>query len=427
MTHFGIISPGSTGPLNTMLPLGQELQRRGHRVTLFGILDTQSKALAAGLEWRAVGTEEFPAGSTAEFFAQLGKLSGLAALQYTINLIKEAAAVMLRDAPASLEASGVEALLVNQSSLEGGTVADFLDIPFVTVCSAVVLNLEPGVPPFNTLWEYSPAWWARLRNQMGNQLVNRVAKPIRDVIAEYRQEWNLPPHTHPNDAYSQLAQLSQAPVEFEFPRQELPQWFHFTGSYHSSASREPVPFPYEKLTGKPLIYASMGTLQNRLIGVFQDIALACEGLDAQLVISLGGSASPESLPQLPGNPLVVGYAPQLEILTKATLMVTHAGMNTTMECLKSGVPMVAIPVANDQPGVAARIAWTGSGEVVPLNKVSVPRLRSAIGKVLTEDSYKKNAVRLQEAIARAGGVSRAADIIEQAVSTRKPVLAQSLQ
>lgn len=41
MTHFGIISPGAaTGPLNTMLPLVQELQRRGHRVTLFGTPDT---------------------------------------------------------------------------------------------------------------------------------------------------------------------------------------------------------------------------------------------------------------------------------------------------------------------------------------------------------------------------------------------------
>lgn len=89
MTHFGIISPGSTGPLNTMLPLGQELQQRGHRVTLFGILDAQPKTLAAGLEFRAIGSEEFPAGSTAEFFAQLGKLSGLAALQYTINLLKQ--------------------------------------------------------------------------------------------------------------------------------------------------------------------------------------------------------------------------------------------------------------------------------------------------------------------------------------------------
>jgi UDP:flavonoid glycosyltransferase YjiC (YdhE family) len=95
------------------------------------------------------------------------------------------------------------------------------------------------------------------------------------------------------------------------------------------------------------------------------------GLDAQLVISLGGGNNPESLPNLPGNPLVVGYAPQLELLEKATLTITHAGMNTTLECLTNGVPMVAIPVANDQPGIAARIAWTGVGEVVPLKKVSL--------------------------------------------------------
>lgn len=54
MTHFGIICPGAaTGPLNTMLPLAQELQRRGHRVTLFGTLDTQPKALAAGIEFQS--------------------------------------------------------------------------------------------------------------------------------------------------------------------------------------------------------------------------------------------------------------------------------------------------------------------------------------------------------------------------------------
>jgi len=426
MTHFGIICPGSTGPLNTMLPLGQELQRRGHRVTLFGILDTQPKALAAGVEYGAIGHKEFPVGSTAQSFAQLGKLRGIPALQYTIDLLKQLAAVTLRDATVSAKAAGIEALLVNQGSVEGGTVADFLGIPFVTVCSAVVLNREPSVPPFNTLWNYSPAWWAELRNRMGYAVLNRVAQPIRDVIEQYRREWNLPLYSHPNDAYSKLAQLSQAPAEFEFPRRELPPWFHFTGCYHSSASRAPVPFPYEKLTGKPLIYASMGTLQNRLIGVFQKIASACEGLDAQLVISLGGSGKPESLPNLPGNPLVVEYAPQLELLQQATMMITHAGMNTTMECLKNGVPMVAIPVANDQPGVAARIAWTGAGEAVPLNKLSVERLKKDVMQVLTEDSYKQNAVRLQEAIRHAGGVSRAADIIEKAVSTSKPVVSSQV-
>lgn len=89
MTHFGIISPGSTGPLNTMLPLGQELQKRGHRVTLIGISDVQPKAMAAGLEFLTVGKAEFPVGATAQSFAQLGKLTGIAALGYTINLLKQ--------------------------------------------------------------------------------------------------------------------------------------------------------------------------------------------------------------------------------------------------------------------------------------------------------------------------------------------------
>ncbi len=424
MTHFGILSPGAaTGPLNTMLPLGQELQRRGHRVTLFGTPETQPKALAAGIEFQAIGEKDFPVGSTAESLTKLGQLRGLAALQYTIHLLKEISAITLRDAPALMKAAGVEALLVNQSSVEGGTIANFLEIPFVTVCSALVLNREPSIPPFCTYWKYSPAWWARLRNELGYALLNRVAKPIRDLIDEYRREWKLPLYSGSNDAYSQLAQISQAPFEFEYPRQELPPWFHFTGTYHTSANRAPVPFPYEKLTEKPLIYASMGTLQNRLIWIFQIIAAACEKLDAQLVVSLGGSAKPESLPDWRGNPLVVEYAPKLELLEKATLMITHAGMNTTMECVKNGVPMVAIPVANDQPGVAARIAWTGAGEFVPLNKLNVPRLREAIKQVLTEESYKHNALRLQAATLSAGGVSRAADIIEQAVSTGKPVLA----
>ena len=424
MTHFGIISVNSTGPLNTMLPLGQELQKRNHRVTLFGKLDVEQKAVAAGIEFRAIAEKDFPLGSTGESFVKLGELSGIPAFKYTIDLLAKNAAITLRDAPALLKEARVEALLVNQGSLEGGSIADTLNIPFVTVCSAVVLNREAGIPPYFTTWNYSPALWARLRNKMGYMLVSRFAKPIREVIDNYRQENNLLPHSQANDIYSQLAQISQAPPEFEFPRQKLPPWFHFTGPYHSSSSRAPIYFPYEKLNGKPLIYASMGTLQNRLIPVFYKIAEACESLDAQLVISLGGSAKPESLPNLPGNPLVVEYAPQLELLQKATLMITHAGMNTTMECLKNGVPMVAIPVTNDQPGVAARIAWSGVGEFISLKKLNVPDLKSKIQKVLTEDSYKENALRLQKAIQNAGGVKRAADIIEQAVSTGKPVLAQ---
>ena len=106
----------------------------------------------------------------------------------------------------------------------------------------------------------------------------------------------------------------------------------------------------------------------------------------------------------------------------AALTITHAGLNTVLESLRCGVPMVAIPIANDQPGVAARVAWTGSGAVVPLQRASVPRLRAAIARVWSDPAYRTNAQRLQQAISTAGGVARAADIVEQAINTGQPVL-----
>jgi zeaxanthin glucosyltransferase len=426
MTHFGIICPALTGHLNPMTTLGHELQRRGHRVTLFGILDARPPTLAAGLEFWAIGEAEFPAGASAAANIKLGELSGLDAFKQIVTMFQRSTTMLLDEAPQAISAAGVEVLLVDQTSSGGSTVADFLNLPYVTVCCALMLNLELGIPPFNTTWSYSPAWWAKLRNHFSYQLLSRLARPILKTVADRRQQWNLPAYIHPNDPNSQLAQICQQPPEFEFPRQDLPSSFHFTGPYSRPDSREPAFFPFEKLTGQPQIYASMGTLQNQLSGVFEKIAQACVGLDAQLVIALGGGSNPASLPNLPGSPLVVGYAPQLELLQKATLTITHAGMNTALESLSNGVPMVAIPIANDQPGVAARIAWTGTGEVITLPKLTNSRLRAAVKRVLAEDSYKQNAVRLQTAIHRAGGVSRAADIVEQAAQTGQPVLAQNI-
>ena len=315
MTHFGIICPAASGHLNPMITLGYELQKRGHRVTLLGILDAQPKATAAGLEFRALGQDKFPLGWIAQRDDKQGKLSGLAAIRYTVSWLKESANMLFQDAPEAIKAAGIEALLVDQTSLEGGTVAEFLDIPFVTVCNAVMINREDNVPPCVTNWNYNSAWWVRLRNRVGYELIYPLGRPVQNVIAKYRQKWKLPPHLIYNDYYSQLAQISQQPAEFEFPRKELPKYFHFTGPYHypNSVSRESTPFPYEKLTGQPLIYASLGTLQNRFVSVFQMIAEACMGLDAQLVITLGWGTNPEDLPEFPGNPIVVGYAPQLEL------------------------------------------------------------------------------------------------------------------
>ena len=411
-----------------MCALGRELQRRNHQVTLFGIPDIRSKVINSGLNFKTIGETEFPIGSLERKYKQLGEISGIPALKFTISWIQQETALLLRELPEAQKNTGIEALLVDQGTAAGSTVAEFLNLPFVTICNALLLNREPGVPPFFTGWSYSPVWQARLRNQVGNFFIDRLIQPIQELVNRQRNLWNLAPYSNIQNFYSPLAQICQLPPEFDFPREELPQWFHYIGPLKDPSGLEPVsfssiPFPFEKLTGQPLIYASLGTLQNRKWEIFQTIAEACLGKDAQTVISLGNPNIQDFDLDLPGSPLVVPYAPHQQLIEKATLVITHAGMNTTLGALSSGVPLVAIPITNEQPGIASRIAWAGCGEVVPLKHLNVPRLRDVISQVLSEDSYKQNALRLQNTICRAGGVARAADIIEQAISTGQPVLA----
>lgn len=423
MTHFGIICPSATGHLNPMCALGREIQRRGHRVTLFGVPDVRKKIVNAGLDSSIIGEDEFPPGTMEQLYEQLGKMRGLAGVKFTINLIKKGTIMLFQEAPNALKSVGIDVLLVDQVSPAGGTIAQFLNLPFIVVCNALLLNQEASVPPAFTQWNYHRAWWAYMRNNIGYFLSNCMAGSIYRAVKKQRRHWKLSAFSKPEDMYSSsLAQICQLPIEFDFPRKNLPKGFHYTGPLQEPSGEEPVSFPsfvfpFEKLTHQPLIYASLGTLQNRDWNIFYCIAEACAGLDAQLVISLGDPNNRESGQNLPGSPLVVPYAPHWQLIKRADLIITHSGLNTVLGALSCGVPMVAIPITNEQPGIAARLAAIGVGEVIPASLLSSSKLREAIQKVLKEDSYKKNASRLQASIRKAGGVKRAADIIEKVLST----------
>jgi hypothetical protein len=107
----------------------------------------------------------------------LGELSGLAGQDFTINWIQQETIMLLREAPEALKSAGVEALLVDQATPAGGTIADFLKLPFITICNALLRYPEAGVPPYFTSWNYSQAWWARLRNQVGNYFFAHITQP----------------------------------------------------------------------------------------------------------------------------------------------------------------------------------------------------------------------------------------------------------
>jgi len=427
MPHLGMICPELSGHLNPMTTLGRELQRRGHRVTVVARPDARRKAEAAGLGFAPIGEREFPVGSMQATSAELGRLSGMKAIQFTAELLRRGAAAILNDAPDVIVREKVDALLVDQVAAAGGTVADRLALPHVTVCNALAMNPDSHVPPGVLPWSFSPGLFGRLRNGFGYALLRWLARPVVKEIERNRAKHGLPPLAGGLTASSGLAQIAQQPAFFDFPRKELPGNFHYTAPWHDEGSADEIAFPWEKLDGRPLIYASMGTLQNRQDVIFRTIAAACAGLDAQLVISLGSRDQDAGAlaATFAGTPIVVPFAPQLALLRRAALSITHAGLNTALESLSHGLPMVAIPITNDQPGVASRLEWLGVAEVVQPGRLTVPRLRAAVEMVLRDSRYRENSRRRQEENRLLNGPALAADIAEEAFTTRREVRRKS--
>jgi MGT family glycosyltransferase len=134
----------------------------------------------------------------------------------------------------------------------------------------------------------------------------------------------------------------------------------------------------------------------------------------QLVLSIGPTLDPKQIKSLPAHSIVVTDAPQVELLRRSALCITHAGLNTTLESLAQGVPMVAIPVSLDQPGVATRIVYTKTGGYVPLRELTAPKLSALIDEVLSNPEYNQNANKMKQAIVQTKGLEKAVDLLEDA-------------
>ncbi|MGL5003227.1 MAG: glycosyltransferase [Casimicrobium sp.] len=212
-------------------------------------------------------------------------------------------------------------------------------------------------------------------------------------------------------ATSPLAHVSQQPSTFEYPRKQLPWNFHFCGPFRSACVPSAADFPYHLLDGRPLVYASLGTLQNKKLHVFQTIAAACSSLPVQLVITHGGALDSEALRAFEGNPIAVDYAPQTELIARASVVITHGGLNTVLDALTHAVPMVVLPITFEQPAIATRVEWCGAGLSIPKNALTAPTLRATVERILHEARFQKAAQRMKESIARHDGCETAATII----------------
>jgi zeaxanthin glucosyltransferase len=425
--HIGVVCPPAIGHLNPMCALAHELKGRGNKITFFAVADAAALIESSGIDCVIFGKTEFPTGSLGAIQRRQGQLTGFTALRFTQAYMRRVRQAMFQHLPYEIKKTGLNGILIDQACLGCGTIADYCGVPFVMICNALPLNWEDRVPPVITCWRYRDTLAARFRNKLANYMfVQLLTRRTFNTIQIQRTAWGLPPYSHWQDSRG-LGIICQLPVEFDFPRKELTDDFHYVGPLQNPLRDESISykrprFPFERLSGKPLIYASLGSMQNQIRDIFYKIAAACDCLDAQLVISLGDPESPVLSTDFPGNPIVVKYAPHQQIIDRAALVITHAGLNTTLGALSSGVPMVAIPITFEQPGVAVRMVRTGAGEMLPVSKLTIDRLRKLVTRVLSTESYRENALRMKEAIHRAGGVVRAADIVLEAVTTKRHVL-----
>jgi UDP:flavonoid glycosyltransferase YjiC (YdhE family) len=79
--------------------------------------------------------------------------------------------------------------------------------------------------------------------------------------------------------------------------------------------------------------------------------------------------------------------------------------------------MVVLPVTYDQPGVGARVEWSGVGRSIPVGRLTLDRLRVAVRIVLGNPAYRQRAGRLRSSIEAADSLNRAAHVIEAAFAT----------
>jgi zeaxanthin glucosyltransferase len=419
---IGFLSLPLSGHLNPMTALARKLQSRGNEVVFIGVPDIEPVARAANLEFAPFCENEFPPGYVAKRWGAVANMQGLDVVQYTCKeLMPELLRASLERLPAKIEETGVDALVIDSVYMFLELVPMHLGLPYVQVWNILHFDSSGSTPLSLYGWPHETTPEAQARNIEGLELVNELFGNVIPLAQSYAKRIGLEVDwADPAATVSKLAVITQTPKEFDLPIAGLAPQFHYAGPLRDDEGREPVPFPWEKLTGKPLIYASLGTLVNGLHKVYRAILEAVSKFPGtQLVLSVGTNLDPSDLAPIPPNAIVVRSAPQTELLKRAELCITHAGLNTALESLAEGVPMVAIPIGYEQPGVASRIAYHGVGEIVELENLTTPRLAEQIAKVRSNPSYRDKALWFRQIIKESRGLDVAADIVEWAFRVRQ--------
>lgn len=192
-------------------------------------------------------------------------------------------------------------------------------------------------------------------------------------------------------------------------------------------------FSLKQVNNFRLVYVSMGTVFNNNVFIYDMVIEAIrfynetkdENLfDLKVIISVGkenlkmyqDKVSSENF-QVPENILLMESVPQIDVLERAALFITHCGMNSSCEAIQYGVPIICLPIHADQPLVAHRLSDDLNLGIRfdPLN-VTHKDLKSAIDKILRDTSYLQRILDFTKISRKYNGSVESAHLIDQFIT-----------
>jgi UDP:flavonoid glycosyltransferase YjiC (YdhE family) len=240
-----------------------------------------------------------------------------------------------------------------------------------------------------------------------------------------RRSVGLPPDPDLSMLYRYLL-LSPVPTSYQDPRAPLPPTAHAVRHVAFDRSgEESLPAWVGELPDRPVVYATMGTVFNRLGSILETIVAGLRDEPITLIVTTGRDQDPAAFGPQPPHVHLERYVPQSLLFPRCDLVVTHGGTGTVMSALNHGLPLVIAPVFSDQPDNARRCEQLGVAKVIAPGDRTPEAFRDAVRAVLRDPSLRRNAEGLREEIQALPSLEQAVALLERLAAERRPLLAAS--
>jgi MGT family glycosyltransferase len=396
MSKIIFLSPPAHGHLNPILPVIQELIQRGEQVICYNNEEFRPQIEQTGAIFRTYPTNMLTATAISKVLAE-----GNLAKPHLLML--QAAEIMTPFTLNALMQEQCDLVIFDSLAIWGKIASKSLNLRAAATISHFVFDL----PSMNlSLREYL--------TMLGQYLpqVPNLLKARRRLTRRYGKAY---PSEQPLFPMRDKLNIVFTARELQPASSIIDETFHFVGPSISPQVRS-EDFPFDALGQKPIIYLSLGTVHHTNTQFYNTCFNAFADYPAQFILSAGRDTDIDQLGAIPANFMVRTFVPQLKILQRANVFITHGGINSVHEGLYYGVPLILIPHQFEQLLNARCVTARGAGliinEQVRHKKVAATQLRQALQEILSNPHYAENARKLQKTLHETGGFKQAVDKIQ---------------